>query len=104
MRMLAVATEKRLPQFPDVPTFRDLGIDWVDGAYRGIGVPKSTPPAVRKQVSDMMDAINKDPELRKRMFEDGFEVTDIALDQMPAFLKERTAGYMNSAKALGLVK
>ena len=104
MRMLAVATEKRLPQFPDVPTFRDLGIDWVDGAYRGIGVPKSTPPAVRKQVSDMMDAINKDPELRKRMFEDGFEVTDISLDQMPAFLKERTAGYMNSAKALGLVK
>ena len=104
MRMLAVATEKRLPQFPDVPTFRDLGIDWVDGAYRGIGVPKSTPPAVRKQVSDMMDAINKDPELRKRMFADGFEVTDIALEQMPAFLKERTAEYMNSAKALGLVK
>ena len=61
MRMLAVATEKRLPQFPDVPTFKELGFNWVDGAYRGIGVPKSTPPAVRKQVSDMMDAINKDP-------------------------------------------
>jgi len=104
MRMLAVATEKRLPQFPDVPTFRELGIDWVDGAYRAIGVPKSTPQAVRKQVSDMMDAINKDPELRKRMFEGGFEVTDIALEQMPAFLKARTAEYMNSAKALGLVK
>ncbi|MEO8752379.1 MAG: tripartite tricarboxylate transporter substrate binding protein [Casimicrobiaceae bacterium] len=104
MRMLAVATEKRLPQFPDVPTFRELGIDWVDGAYRGIGVPKSTPPAVRKQVSDMMDAINKDPEHRKRMLEDGFEVTDISLEQMPAFLKERTAEYMNSAKSLGLVK
>jgi hypothetical protein len=52
----------------------------------------------------MMDAINKDPELRKRMFADGFEVTDIALEQMPAFLSERTAGYMNSARALGLVK
>ncbi len=104
MRPLVVATEKRHPAFPDVPTFRELGIDWVDGAYRGIGVPKSTPPAVRKQVSDMMDAINKDPELRKRMFDDGFEVTDIALEQMPAFMKARTAEYMNSAKALGLVK
>jgi hypothetical protein len=52
----------------------------------------------------MMDAINKDPELRKRMFADGFEVTDIALEQMPAFLQERTAGYLNSARALGLVK
>jgi tripartite-type tricarboxylate transporter receptor subunit TctC len=104
MRMLAVATEKRLPQFPDVPTFRELGYDWVDGAYRGIGVPKSTPLAVRKQVSDMMDVINKDPDLRKRMFADGFEVTDITLEMMPAFMKERTQEYLNSAKTLGLVK
>ncbi len=104
MRMLAVATEKRLPQFPEVPTFKELGIDWIDGAYRGIGVPKSTPPEVRKQVSDMMDAINKDPDLRKRMFEGGFEVTDISLEKMPAFMKARTAEYMNSAKSLGLVK
>jgi tripartite-type tricarboxylate transporter receptor subunit TctC len=104
MRMLAVATEKRLPQFPDVPTFKELGYNWVDGAYRGIGVPKSTPPAVRKQVSDMMDVLNKDPEMRAKMFEGGFEVTDITLEMMPAFMKERTAEYMSSAKTLGLVK
>ena len=104
MRMLAVATEKRLLQFPDVPTFRELGFNWVDGAYRGIGVPKSTPPAVRKQVSDMMDALNKDPEMRKKMYELGFEVTDITLEMMPAFMKERTQEYLNSAKTLGLVK
>jgi tripartite-type tricarboxylate transporter receptor subunit TctC len=104
MRMLAVATEKRLPQFPDVPTFKELGMNWVDGAYRGIGVPKSTPPAVRKQVSDMMDSINKDPEHRKKMFEGGFEVTDITLEMMPTFMKERSAEYLNSAKTLGLVK
>jgi tripartite-type tricarboxylate transporter receptor subunit TctC len=104
MRMLAVATEKRLPQFPDVPTFRELGMNWVDGAYRGIGVPKSTPPAVRKQVSDMMDAINKDPELRRRMVEGGFEVTDITLEMIPAFMAERTPQYLDSARTLGLVK
>ena len=104
MRMLAVATEKRLPQFPDVPTFRELGLNWVDGAYRGIGVPKSTPQAVRKQVSDMMDVLNKDPELRKRMQEGGFEVTDITLEMVPAFMKERSQEYLNAAKALGLAK
>ena len=104
MRMLAVATDKRLPQFPDVPTFKELGYNWVDGAYRGIGVPKSTPQAVRKQVSDMMDAVNKDPVLRKRMFEDGFEVTDITLEMVPAFMKERTPQYLDSARTLGLIK
>jgi len=103
-RMLAVASDKRLAQFPDVPTFRELGIDWVDGAYRGIGVPKTTPPELRKQISDMMDAINKDPETRRKMFELGFEVTDITYDQMPKFMKERSAEYMSSAKLLGLAK
>jgi tripartite-type tricarboxylate transporter receptor subunit TctC len=104
MRMLAVATEKRLPQFPDVPTFKEIGLDWVDGAYRGIGVPKSTSPEVRKQVSDMMDAINKDPALRKQMLEGGFEVTDIGIDKVGDFMKERTAAYMKSAKLMGLAK
>jgi tripartite-type tricarboxylate transporter receptor subunit TctC len=102
MRMLAVATEKRLPQFPDVPTFKELGMNWVDGAYRGIAVPKSTPPAVRREVSDMMDAINKDPELRRRMAQGGFEVTDIPLDAIPAFMAERSREYLESAKTLGL--
>ena len=104
MRMLAVATEKRLPQFPDVPTFKELGLNWVDGAYRGIGVPKSTPPDVRKQVSDMMNAVNKDPEMRRRMTEGGFEVTDIGIDQIPAFIKDRSVDYLNAAKGLGMVK
>jgi tripartite-type tricarboxylate transporter receptor subunit TctC len=40
---------QRHPLLPDVPTFKELGVDWVDGAYRGIGVPKSTPPEVRKR-------------------------------------------------------
>jgi len=104
MRMLAVASERRLPQFPDVPTFRELGVDWVDGAYRGVGVPKSTPPELRKQISDTMDAINKDPETRRKMFELGFEVTDIGYDDMPKFMKERSAEYLSTAKLLGLVK
>ena len=104
MRMLAVATAQRIPQFPDVPTFRELGVDWIDGAYRGVAVPKSTPEAVRRQVSDMMDAVNKDPELRRKMADGGFEVIDVGYDKVPAFMKERTADYMNSAKMLGLVK
>ena len=52
----------------------------------------------------MMDAINTDPELRKKMVEGGFEVTDIGYEQMPAFLKERVQEYMGTAKAMGLVK
>jgi tripartite-type tricarboxylate transporter receptor subunit TctC len=104
MRMLAIASPQRHPAFPDVPTFRELGFEWVDGAYRGIAVPKAMTKELQKKVSDMMDTINKDPELRRRMAEDGFEVVDIPLEKIPAFVQERTQDYLQDAKAAGLVK
>jgi tripartite-type tricarboxylate transporter receptor subunit TctC len=103
-RMLAVASPKRHPQFPDVPTFKELGLDWVDGAYRGVAVPKSTPQEVQKQVSDMMAALNAEPESRKKLEEAGFDLVDVSLEQMPAFMAERTKGYLQDAKDAGLIK
>src|SRR5437879_8582998 len=58
MRALAVAMDKRHPLLPDTPTFRERGVNWVDGAFRGIGMPKSTPPATRKRMSDLWAALN----------------------------------------------
>ena len=103
-RVLAVATDKRHPQFPDVPTFKELGIDWVDGAYRGIALPKSASPEMRKQVSDICLDINKDADFRQRMADGGFELVDIGVDKMPAFMIERSKVYIEAAKRMGLVK
>ncbi len=104
IRMLAVALEKRHPEFPDVPTFKELGYKWVDGAYRGVAVPKSTPREVQKQVSDMMAALNKEPQILKWMADGGFEVVDIPYDRTTAFMQERTPEYLQIAKHMGLVK
>lgn len=104
VRMLAVAADKRLAQFPDVPTFKELGGDWVDGAYRGCGVPRSTPEDVRKRVSDIFSAINKDPDFRQKMAEGGFELIDVTYDRMAAFMAERRAAYLEAAKLMGLAK
>jgi tripartite-type tricarboxylate transporter receptor subunit TctC len=104
MRLLAVASEKRHPAFPDVPTFRELGLNWVDGAYRGVAVPKSTPKSVQKQVSDVMAVLNKDPESRKKLVDGGYDLVDIPVAQMPAFMAERTKLYVQDAKDAGLIK
>ncbi len=104
MRMLAVASESRLAAFPDVPTFKELGGNWVDGAYRGVGVPKSTPEDLRRRISAMFSEINADPEFRQKMAEGGFELVDVTYDRMPAFIAERTKAYMEAAKLMGLAK
>jgi tripartite-type tricarboxylate transporter receptor subunit TctC len=104
VRLLAVATEKRTPLFPDVPTFKEIGLGWVGGAYRGIAVPKSTAPALRKQISDIMGVLNKEPGYVKRMTEGGFEQVDIPLEQMGDFMKEQTRRALEDAKMAGLAK
>lgn len=104
IRPLAVAMEKRHPLMPDVPTFRELGVDWVDGAYRGIGVPKNTPPEARKKISDMWAALNNDPEMKELAAKSGFELINIGVDQMDAFMKEKTKLYTDGASLLNLGK
>jgi tripartite-type tricarboxylate transporter receptor subunit TctC len=96
--------EKRHPLLPDVPTFKELGVDWVDGAYRGIGVPKSTPPEMRKRLSDLWATLNSDPEMKELAAKSGFELVNVGLDQMDAFMKEKIGLYTEGAKRLGLGK
>ena len=104
VRALAVAMDKRHPLLPDVPTFKELGVDWVDGAYRGIGVPKSTPPEARKKIADMWAALNSDPEMKELAAKSGFELVNVGPDQMDAFMKEKTRLYTEGAQRLGLGK
>jgi tripartite-type tricarboxylate transporter receptor subunit TctC len=104
IRPLAVAMEKRHPLMPDVPTFRELGVDWVDGAYRGIGVPKSTPPEVRKKLSDLWRALNNDAEMKELAAKNGFELINVGVEEMDAFMKEKSKLYTEGAARMGLGK
>src|SRR5207244_10947969 len=87
MRALAVAMDKRHPLLPDTPTFRELGVNWVDGAFRGIGMPKSTPPAVRKRMSDLWAALNNDPAMKELAARSGFVLVHVGAEQMDASMR-----------------
>jgi len=104
LRALAVAMEKRHPLLPDAPTFRELGVDWVDGAYRGVGVPKSTPADARKRVSDLWRTLNNDPEMKELAAKSGFELVNVGVEEMDAFMKEKIKLYTEGAARLGLGK
>ena len=104
VRPLAVAMDKRHPLMPDVPTFKELGVDWVDGAYRGIGVPKGTPPEQRKKLSDLFRALNNDPEMKELAAKSGFELVNVGLEEMDAFMQSKVKLYTEGASRLGLGK
>ncbi len=104
LRVLAVASEERVPSFPDVPTFKELGYDMVGGAYRGVAVPNSTPEDVRKQVSDALDKVNQDPDFIKKMEDGGFVVINVPYAEVEAFMNERREQYQAVAEQMGIAQ
>ena len=100
VRVLAIATEERVPSYPDVPTFKELGYDYVAGAYRGVTVPAGTPDEVRQKLSDIIGEINAKPEFRQQLEDGGYVVTDIPEGEIDGFLEERRAEYAEGIEAL----
>ena len=65
-RLLAVHCAKRMPEFPDVPTFKELGYNFVHESYSVFLAPKGTPEPIIKKL---------DEAFRKAL--DDKEVTDL---------------------------
>jgi tripartite-type tricarboxylate transporter receptor subunit TctC len=64
MRPLAAATPARLKEFPEVPTFRELGLDVVDGLSISAFAPAGTPQPVIDKLRAGLMKIKADPEFQ----------------------------------------
>jgi tripartite-type tricarboxylate transporter receptor subunit TctC len=63
-RALAVATSKRLPQLPNVPTFAELGVkDFEVSNWFGVVAPKGTPAPVVAKLNDAVNRALKEPDI-----------------------------------------
>ena len=68
VRLIGVASDKRLPVAPDVPTFIEQGIAGFTGStWAGILAPAGTPPAIVKRVADEVAAIVRLDDVRERL-------------------------------------
>lgn len=61
LRVLNTWGEKRLEQFPDAPTLKELGLGLVQNSPFGIGAPRGTPPAVIKRLHDAFKTAMEQP-------------------------------------------
>ncbi|CAM3536297.1 ABC transporter substrate-binding protein [Bordetella sputigena] len=67
MKILALSSDKRLPEVPDVPTYAETGLGDVDftNNWYGIFVPAKTPDALVKKIADGMHQAAQDPQVLK---------------------------------------
>jgi tripartite-type tricarboxylate transporter receptor subunit TctC len=67
VRALAIASPRRMPELPDVPTLKEQGAD-VDGdLWTGVFAPRATPPAVVKKLENEFIRIAQLPEVIARL-------------------------------------
>jgi tripartite-type tricarboxylate transporter receptor subunit TctC len=72
VRPLAVATEQRLPQLPDVPTTAEAGVPgFIFGTSFGMAAPAGTPPAIITAVADAVAVALRDPAIGGKLAEQG---------------------------------
>ena len=62
LRGLAVYTQQRLASISEVPTLKELGVNLVEGSYRGYLAPKGTPKEIIKILADALEKVSKDPQ------------------------------------------
>lgn len=67
LRALAVASETRLRELPEVPTLRELGYDVVTDVYFGVGGPANLPEPIRKRLETATLKVVNDPAFQAQL-------------------------------------
>lgn len=75
VRCLGVMSEQPVPGFEDVPTFGELGHDWAIAGWRGIAVPRGTPPERIEVLSQALNEISQSDQLVAFMGNAGFNLS-----------------------------
>ena len=92
---VAIAATQRHPAAPEIPTFKELGVDLISGSWFGMLAPAATPDAVvRKIHADMIRAVD-DEAVRAQIGKTGLQTTVASPEAFGQFLKEESTKLQN---------
>ena len=99
---IVIAAPQRLAALPDVPTFKELGLEPVNRmAYYGLIGPKNLPKEVVEKISTATKKALEDPAVRKRIEDTGSIIVSNTPEQFAAQIKAEYEVYkkvVDSAK------
>lgn len=104
VRVLAVMSEERMDSFPDLLTAREQGVDWVAVGWRGLALPKGTPPAVVNKLKSTCLKIAHSKEFADFMGKNGFGVKIRATEEFREFLVAQDEQWKFVVEAAGYDK
>ena len=104
VRALAVAAPKRIPAWPDVPTFQELGYNIDFRGFVGLSAPKATPKPIVDKLNKVLNEVAQSDAFKSRMAALGMApppAADNTSANYDAFMRKeiaRQAGIVKMAK------
>lgn len=103
LKVLAVASSKRIAALPDVPTFAEQGVPNFEAwAWQGLAVPAGTPKDVIARLNREYAKAVADATVNKKLVDAGVEPASSTPDQMAAYVKSETAKWAQVIAQAGI--
>ena len=102
-KFLAVAAQSRSDVIPDVPTWPELGYpDVVADNWSGVLAPPRTPPAIVAKLNAAFNAVVKDPEVKRKLADNGVSTIGGTPEDLTALITSETARWHKVVAATGV--
>jgi len=96
---LAVSSANRLKEFPDLPTFKELGYpDMVATTWFSMSGPKGLPADIVQKVNAAVDKAKDSPEVQKRLALEAMETEKMSSEEFTKFVASELAKWGPVAK------
>ncbi|AOG24384.1 Bug family tripartite tricarboxylate transporter substrate binding protein [Acidovorax sp. RAC01] len=99
---IAVTTAKRSPELPNVPTIAESGVPGYEAtSWFGMFAPAATPAPVVAQLNKAIVKVLNQPDVKKKIAEQGGDVVAETPEQFAAFIKAETTKWSKVVKESG---
>ena len=101
LRGLAISTAERLPEFPDIPTFKEMGYpDLVSSTWFALSGPANLPPAIVDRLNaEVVKALHA-PDVQARFALEAIDTKSLNAAEFTAFFKDEMQRWTPLAKAV----
>jgi tripartite-type tricarboxylate transporter receptor subunit TctC len=103
LRLIGVTTERRLPQFPDVPTVSESGLPgFFFNSWFAIMAPAGTPKDIIARLNAEVLKALADPDVHRKLEDQGFAVRGSSAEELRVLTREQLAKYGRVIKEMGI--
>jgi tripartite-type tricarboxylate transporter receptor subunit TctC len=103
LRIIAVTTPSRLPQFPDIPTVNESGLNGYEfNSWFALMAPSGTPASVIKLLDTEINKALKDKSVIDQLIAQGLTPRGVDAPQLASMLKAQLKKYKDIIKQAGI--